>query len=978
MKKLSFIMSLVLVFTALVGLFAVPTSAATYKADTVATVNGVEVTEDTILDALLACPTGGVVEIVKDFEAFSLLFQNGESGITSKWVVNGNGKTITSPLTNLANANYLIVTTAANLEINNLTLVTYGSGINVKDGSQVTLNNVNVYSGGTKAGTTVEDAMRPAYAAPSGSPVLNSIAVNLSATTRSTVFINGGVFKAYGVSGQVLAVNRGNMVVTDGYFVGEDCSFVARVQNQNKYTDLTNVTASLTVYGGTFIKPVTDRSAGQYKTDDATKTPNTSTDGCVIRGDAGGLINIHGGTFANFSGGKSVDAEGNKFGSARDFVILGGISTNTKNCVGFINIFGGDFYSFMTSACNESSSQLIGNYSGSATAMNDGELTKINTAIYGGNFYSTLPTREDNIKSVVDKAEKTIQHVPADQYSATTNANQTVTVYGKEFTGVTKWSITYNQPASAPTGATVKVTNSDNKTYYISDYNYTNAALGVTVTIPAFVQAINAVADRNSTVTLLSNLTIAPTEILARGQTMTIDGNNKTITSATSGLTVSNGNITIKNLTINASTEAPAEGSAAAYALKIAKTATNEENPTVDAFKLNLKLENCSFNANVAVVENEFLEGSVSTTGCQANGSTLNINVNYTAPEPQAPECHHDFYYCITIIEPTHLTTGIDEYVCDNCGETEQHVTSKLPGHTYDEYQKYNIVSHKLVCDCGESIVENHAWNAGQVITPATHTEFGTKKYTCIECGETTTENIPKIEEHSQFTCNKHDSNMHKRVCECGYTVYEAHTWNAGQVITPATHTEFGTKKYTCIECGETTTENIPKIEEHSQFTYNKHDSIMHNRVCECGYTVYEAHTWNDGEVIVQPTHTTVGSKKFTCTICSETKTEDIAKLESHTHGEWQKQDDVIHTKTCECGNVVYAGHVWDEGTVTTEATLLKNGVRTYVCEDCGFAKTEDIKSTLGCRSTITGSFGGFVAVVGIAAIALRKKKETE
>ncbi len=637
MKKLSFIMALVLVFAAFAGIFAVPTSAATYAEDTVAVVNGVEATADNILDVLLACPAGGTVEIVKDFTAFSLLFQTSDTGITSKWVINGNNHTISSPLTTLSKTSYLVVTSASSIEINDLTLVTMGSGINVKDGSQVTLNNVNVYSGGTKAGLSVEASNRPYYAALNGASDLNSTAVNLSATTRSTVYINGGTYKAYGVSGMVLAVNRGNMVITDGNFVGEDCSFVARVMNANKYTDLTNVTASLTVYGGTFIKPVIDKKAGQLPDESAT-SPNTNTDGCVIRGDAGGLVNIYGGKFACFSGVATKEDGISQFGPQRDFVILGGISANTKNCVGFINIFGGDFYSFMTSECNANSSQLIGNYSGSLETVNDAELTKINTAIYGGNFYTTVESREDNIKSVINKTNPTIQHVPADQYTTSTATNQTVTVYGKQFTGVTKWSVNYVEPTNAPAGATVKVKNSDGKTFYISDYTYSNTSLGVTVTIPAFAQAINGVADKNSTVTLLADLTITPTEVLNRGQKMTIDGNNKTLTSASSGLTVSSGDITIKNLTINASVAAPAEGSTGAYALRIAKSAVNEENPTADSFKLNLKLENCSFKANVPVEDNPFLEGTVSATGCVANNQTLTLSHTYTAPTPVAPD----------------------------------------------------------------------------------------------------------------------------------------------------------------------------------------------------------------------------------------------------------------------------------------------------------------------------------------------------
>jgi len=621
---------------------AEPETTAVYDADTVALVNGVEVTVDNILDVLLESPMGGTVEIVKDFTTFSLIFQNSEeTGITSKWVINGNGHTISSPFLVRLNTNYLITTDADYVEINDLTLVTMGSGIVVKDGSQVHLNNVNVYTGGTKAGT--DPANKDYFCVEQSSAQLNSIAVKISASTRSTVYINGGTYKAYGVSGQVLAVDRGNMVVYGGTFVGEDCSFVARVKNSNKVTDLTSATASLTVYDGTFIKPVIDKKAAYHANNDTTKTPTQNSDGAVIRGDAGGIINIYDGTFACFSGKATKDDGTTAFGVQRDFVILSGISTNTRNCVGFINIFGGNFYSFMTEDCNEYSTQLIGNVSGSYTEMNEAELTKINTSIYGGNFYSNMPSREDNIKSVVNKTTPTIQHVPSDQYATTTSMNNTVTLYGKQFTGVTKWTVSYLEPTTAPANATVKVKNSNGSNYYISDYTYTAPTLNVTVTIPAFAQAVNGVADKNSTVTLLKYITITPTEILNRGQKMTIDGNGKKLTSASNGLTVSSGEITVKNLTIKAGT---LDGN---YAFKIAKSAIVKDetsdyyNVTVDAFNLVLKLENCAFTANIPVIDNPFLEGSVTTTGCTANnGSVLNITHTYTAPKPPVIEWEFD------------------------------------------------------------------------------------------------------------------------------------------------------------------------------------------------------------------------------------------------------------------------------------------------------------------------------------------------
>ena len=41
------------------------------------------------------------------------------------------------------------------------------------------------------------------------------------------------------------------------------------------------------------------------------------------------------------------------------------------------------------------------------------------------------------------------------------------------------------------------------------------------------------------------------------------------------------------------------------------------------------------------------------------------------------------------------------------------------------------------------------------------------------------------------------------------------------------------------------------------------------------------AHTWDEGKVTTEPTTKAEGVKTYTCTVCGETKTEAIAKLET-------------------------------------------------------------------------------------------------
>ena len=116
-------------------------------------------------------------------------------------------------------------------------------------------------------------------------------------------------------------------------------------------------------------------------------------------------------------------------------------------------------------------------------------------------------------------------------------------------------------------------------------------------------------------------------------------------------------------------------------------------------------------------------------------------------------------------------------------------------------------------------------------------------------------------------------------------------------------------------------------------------------------------HAWDNGKVTKEPTETETGVKTFTCTRCSEAKTEVIPPL-SHKHS----YDAVVTaptctekgytTHTCSCGDsyvdtyVDALGHAWDNGKVTKEPTATETGIRTYTCTRCSATKTETIPAT--------------------------------
>lgn len=131
-----------------------------------------------------------------------------------------------------------------------------------------------------------------------------------------------------------------------------------------------------------------------------------------------------------------------------------------------------------------------------------------------------------------------------------------------------------------------------------------------------------------------------------------------------------------------------------------------------------------------------------------------------------------------------------------------------------------------------------------------------------------------------------------------------------------------------------------------------------------CGETKIEtiaklvctSHVWDSGKVVTAPTYKTEGTKKYTCKNCGTTKTETIAKLVCTNHawdaGVVTKQPtyktegtrkytctNCGETKTETIAKLVCTTHAWDNGTVTKKATYTATGVRKYTCKTCGAAK---------------------------------------
>ena len=123
---------------------------------------------------------------------------------------------------------------------------------------------------------------------------------------------------------------------------------------------------------------------------------------------------------------------------------------------------------------------------------------------------------------------------------------------------------------------------------------------------------------------------------------------------------------------------------------------------------------------------------------------------------------------------------------------------------------------------------------------------------------------------------------------------------------------------------------------------------------------VHKEHVWNDGEISKDSTCTEAGEKVYTCKVCGETKTEEIAALGHSYSEEWT----VDKEATCEeagskshhctrpgCDSksdvtVIEAlGHEWGEGKETKAPTCTEAGEKTYTCTRCNATKKEAIEA---------------------------------
>ena len=284
-----------------------------------------------------------------------------------------------------------------------------------------------------------------------------------------------------------------------------------------------------------------------------------------------------------------------------------------------------------------------------------------------------------------------------------------------------------------------------------------------------------------------------------------------------------------------------------------------------------------------------------------------------------------------------------------------------------------------------------HHWDQGEIITEATCTEEGEKKFTCSICGDEKTEKVSatghqhtEIRNKKEATCKETGYSGDTWCKDCGKKILsgqtiaktENHSWDAGKVTTKATCTEEGEKTFTCSICGDEKTEKLSATgHQHTEIRNKKEatckeEGYSGDTWCkDCGKKILsgqaivktEDHSWNQGEITKEPTCKEEGEKTFTCSICGNTKTEKVSTTD-HQHMEIRNQKNPTckeagysgDTYCADCGVKISSGktiaktknHNWDGGVITTEPTCTERGEKTFTCTICGNTNTKKVNAT--------------------------------
>ena len=180
-----------------------------------------------------------------------------------------------------------------------------------------------------------------------------------------------------------------------------------------------------------------------------------------------------------------------------------------------------------------------------------------------------------------------------------------------------------------------------------------------------------------------------------------------------------------------------------------------------------------------------------------------------------------------------------------------------------------------------------------------------------------------------------------------------------------------GIVTYTCVDCQDTYTEVIAKLESHS---YGQWKTALvstcktegkQTRTCNiCGETESRStaklttHSYSQWKTTVVGTCQKEGKKTRTCTVCGTTESMVIAKS-AHIVGDAATCTKAQTCKVCKTVLKEAAGHK-NIQTEKTAATFLKTGLTKTVCKDCGAVISKKTLAKVRCKKGQVYTVGSY------------------
>lgn len=188
---------------------------------------------------------------------------------------------------------------------------------------------------------------------------------------------------------------------------------------------------------------------------------------------------------------------------------------------------------------------------------------------------------------------------------------------------------------------------------------------------------------------------------------------------------------------------------------------------------------------------------------------------------------------------------------------------------------------------------------------------------------------------------------------------------SANNAVAPTCEKDGKESDLVCNDCGATTaTGSTLQATGHNYGAWTSlNDATNHYRYCSNDNTHYEsqAHTWGTPVRTTTETCSTKGVDTYTCTVCGQTKTEDVDPTGVHTFTNYVSDNNATcfanGTKTATCDVCKVA-----QNTVTDEGTQLTHSYTNYVYNNdakVGVDGTETAACDNGCSTTDTRTKAG-------------------